>query len=135
MLNQLFPDGSVLQFPAPAAVTKGMPCLIGQMPAVAIDNYSTVTGRVTFCLEGVYALTVIGQSTVSPVSGLACKVGDELFASGGTLDATTNITTGITIDKTRGGVPFGNYVGQASIASGATDTAAPVRIQQQVSRD
>ena len=134
MLNQYLPDGDAIQFPAPAATTKGMPVLIGQMPAVAIDNYNANTGRCTFCLVGVYKLTVIGQSTQSPVSGLAIKPGDELFASGGTLDATTNITTGITIDRTRGGVPFGNYVG-TGITAGATDTAAPVRLQNSVSRD
>ena len=134
MLNQLYPDGSVIQLPAPAAVTKGMPVLIGTMPAVAIDNYNATTGRCTFCLEGIFVLTVIAQSTQSPVSGLTLKVGDELFASG-SLDATTNITTGLTIDKTRGNAPFGNYLGSASVTSGATSTTAPVRLQNSVSRD
>lgn len=134
MLNQLH-DGDTFQLPAPAAVTKGMPVLIGQMPAVAIDNRNTTTGRAVFCLRGVYSLTVVAASTQSPVSGLTCNPGDELFATGGSFDATTNITTGITIDKTRGGVPFGNYFGTAAITAGATDTAAAVRINQQVSRD
>lgn len=134
MLNQLYPDGDVIQLPAPSAITKGMPVLIGQMPAVAIDDYTAVTGRCTFCLVGIFALTVIAQSSQSPVSGLTLNVGDELFASG-TLDTTTRITYNLTIDKTRGNVPFGNFVGSAAITAGSTSTTAPVRIQNQVTRD
>lgn len=130
---QLYPNGDVIQLAAPAAVTKGMPVLIGTTPGVAIDDYNAATGRCVFCLEGIYALTVIAQSTQSPVSGLAVKPGQEIFATGGTLDATTNITTGITLDKTRGGVPFGMCF--SSITSGNTDTAAVVRLNQQATND
>lgn len=136
MLNQLYPSGEVIALLAPAAVTGGMPVLIGTMPAVAIDDYVDATTPVTFCLEGVYALTVIGRSIQSPVSGLAIKPGDELFATGGTLDTATNITTGIEINKTRGGVPFGMYFGpMPGILSGATSTTAPVRLNQQATND
>lgn len=131
MLNQLYPDGDSQFFLCPSAVTSGMPCLIGKMPGVAIDAYSAALGGTVFCLKGVYALTVIGQSTQSPVSGLAIKPGDELFATG-TLDATTNVMYNLTIDVTRGNIPFGAYVG-AGILSGITDTAAAVRINQSVS--
>jgi len=134
MLNQLYPDGSVIQLPAPSAITKGMPVLIGTMPGVAIDNYNATTGRCTFCLEGIFTITVIAQSTQSPVSGLTLNVGDELFASG-TLDATTRITYNLTIDKTRGNAPFGNYVGSAAVTAGATSTTAAVKLQNSVSRD
>jgi len=134
MLNQLYPDGSVIQLPAPTQVTKGMPVLIGTMPAVAIDDRNATTGRCTFCLEGIFALTVVASSTQSPVSGLTCNPGDELFATG-TPDATTNITHTLTIDKTRGNAPFGNYLGATAITAGATNTAAAVRIQNSVSRD
>jgi len=134
MLNQLYPDGSVIQLPAPSAITKGMPVLVGTMPAVAVDNYSSVTGRCTFLFDGIFTLTVIAQSTQSPVSGLTMNVGDELFASG-TLDSTTNITYNLTIDKTRGNTPFGNYLGSTALTSGSTSTTAPVRICQQVTRD
>jgi predicted RecA/RadA family phage recombinase len=132
MLNQLAPSGEVGFFLCPSAVTAGMPVLIGDMPAVAIDNYSSVTGGTTFCFEGVFALTVIGQSSQSPVSGLAIKPGDQLFATG-TFDATTNVTYNLTIDKTRGNIPFGaffpvNAQTAQSIASGATSTTAPVKI-------
>lgn len=132
MLNQLAPDGSVGFFLCPSAVTKGMAVLIGNQPAVAIDDYSSATGGTTFCFEGVFALTVIGQSTQSPVSGLAVKPGDQLFASG-TFDATTNVTYNLTIDKTRGNIPFGSFFpinafSASTIASGATSTTAAVKI-------
>jgi len=134
MLNQLYPDGSVIQLPAPSAITKGMPVLVGQMPAVAVDNYNATTGRCTFLFDGIFSLTVIAQSTQSPVSGLSVKPGDELFASG-TLDATTNITYNLTIDKTRGNIPFGNFLGSTALVAGTTNTTAVVRINQQVTRD
>lgn len=115
-------------FPCPSAVTSGMPVLIGTMAAVAMDAYDSSTGGTTFCLDGSYSLTVIAHSTQSPVSGLAVNPGDELYASG-TLDATTGITYSLTIDKTRGNCPFGNYEG-TGIASGVTDTTAVVRLKQ-----
>lgn len=132
MLNQLFPDGSTGFALCPSSVQGGDPVLIGTMPAVAVDDYSALTGGTTFCYEGVYSLTVVARSIQSPVSGLAVKAGDELFATGGSLDATTNVTTGFEINKTRGGVPFGMYFpGQTAITSGATSTTAGVRLNQQ----
>ena len=115
-------------FPCPAAVTAGMPVLIGTIAAIAMNAYDATLGGTTFCLDGDFSLTVIGQSTQSPVSGLAIATGEELYASG-TLDGPTNVTYNLTIDKTRGNCPFGNYVGTAGIAAGVTDTAAPVRLK------
>ena len=112
----------------PTQVTSGMPVLIGTLAAVAMDAYDSSTGGTTFCLDGDYALTVIAQSTQSPVSGLQVNEGDELFASG-TLDAPTNITYNLTIDKTRGACPFGNYMGPGTILSGVTNTGAVVRLK------
>ncbi len=134
MLNQYLPDGDTIFFPCPNTVTKGMPVLIGTMPAVAIDNYSAALGGCQFCLVGVFTLSVIAQSTQSPVSGLDLKPGDELFATG-SLDATTNVTTGLTIDKTRGNAPFGNYVGTTTITAGVTTAACAVKLTNSVSRD
>lgn len=114
-------------FPCPSAITSGMPVLIGSIPAVAMDAYDSSTGGTTFCLDGSYALTVIGQSTQSPVSGFVVNPGDLLFAAG-TLDTTTNITYNLTIDKTRGNTPFGNLDQNAAIVSGVTNTSAVVRI-------
>jgi hypothetical protein len=114
-------------FPCPSAVTSGMPVLIGTIPAVAMDAYDSSTGGTTFCLDGSYSLTVIAQSTQSPVSGLQVNPGDLLFATG-TLDSTTNITYNLTIDKTRGNTPFGNLDQNSVIVSGVTNTSAIVRI-------
>jgi len=118
-------------YKCPSAVTSGMPVLIGTMAAVAIDAYDSSLGGTTFELTGTYGLTVIGQSAQSPVSGLQVNPGDELFASG-TLDATTGVTYNLTIDKTRGNCPFGNYdpTNGETIASGVTNTYAPVRLKE-----
>lgn len=115
-------------FPCPSAVTSGMPVLIGTLAAVAMDAYDSSTGGTTFQLDGDYALTVIAQSTQSPVSGLTVNVGDELFASG-TLDTATDITYNLTIDKTRGNCPFGNFTGPTALVSGTTNTSASVRLK------
>ena len=115
-------------YPCPSAVTSGMPVLIGTLAAVAMDAYDSSTGGTTFYLDGDYALTVIAQSALSPVSGLTVNPGDELFASG-TLDATTNVTYNLTIDKTRGNCPFGNYEGIPALVSGTTNNNVPVRLK------
>jgi hypothetical protein len=115
-------------FACPSAVTSGMPVLIGTMAAVALDAYDSSTGGTTFQIDGSYFLTVIAQSSQSPVSGLQINPGDELFAQG-TLDTTTGITYSLTIDKTRGNCPFGNYEGPGPILSGATNTGAEVRLK------
>ena len=130
MINQLKRNTPQLNrwYKCPSAVTSGMPVLIGTMAAVALDAYDSSTGGTTFQMDGTYALTVIAQSTQSPVSGLQVNPGDELFASG-TLDATTGITYNLTIDKTRGNCPFGNYDWDTVILSGVTNTAAPVRLK------
>lgn len=115
-------------FPCPTQVTSGMAVLIGGLAAVAMDAYDSSTGGTTFCLDGSYALTVIGQSTKSPVSGLQINPGDEVFASG-TLDATTNVTYNLTIDVTRGNIPFGNLDQNTPILSGVTNTSAIIRLK------
>ena len=114
-------------------ITSGMPVLIGTQAAVAMDTDTTTSAGgpgspVTFWLDGSYGLTVIAQSQLSPVSGLQINPGDELFASG-TLDVTTGITYNLTIDKTRGNTPFGNYEGPGPILAGTTNTYASVRLK------
>lgn len=105
-----------------------MPCIIGGLAVVALDAYDSSTGGTTFHLDGSFLLTVIGQSTKSPVSGLQINPGDELFATG-TLDATTNVTYNLTIDATRGNIPFGNLDQNTPILSGVTNTSAVVRLK------
>lgn len=120
-----------IKVPVPAAVTVGMPVLVGQLSGVvlALQPIPTPLSPVTATIdlgEDCYYLTVIAQSTQSPVSGLGIKPGDELFASG-TYDATTNVTYNLTIDKTRGNTPFGNAL--EALASGLTDTSLNVRLK------
>lgn len=131
MINEIYQDrpDNAYFFKCPNTVTSGMPVLIGVRAAVALDAYDSTTGGTTFRFSGTFSLTVIGQSTQSPVSGLAVNPGDELFASG-SLDAATNVTTGLTIDKTRGNTPFGNLNQSTAIASGATSTTALVSLKE-----
>lgn len=112
----------------PSQVTTGMPVLIGTMAAVAMDSYDATLQGTTFCFDGDFALTVVGQSTQSPNSAQQINPGDELYASG-TLDAATGVTYNLTIDRTRGNCPFGNYMGSTQIAAGATNTSAAVRLK------
>ena len=98
------------------------------MAAVAMDAYDPSIGGTVFCLDGDYSLTVIAQSTASPVSNLQINPGDALFASG-TLDAATGVTYNLTIDKTAYNCPFGNYEGPGPILAGVTNTQAAVRLK------
>lgn len=129
--NQAIDGRWRINVPVPSAVTVGMPVLVGTMSGVviALQPIPTPGSPTTATVdtgEDCYNLTVIAQSTQSPVSGLAIKVGDELFASG-TYDSTTNVTYNLTIDKTRGNTPFGNSL--TAIASGVTSTSCVVRLK------
>ena len=112
----------------PTNVVAGMPVLLGSEPAVALNAYSSLTGGATFYVNGSFALTVIGQSAESPVTTHKINPGDKLYATG-TLDSTTNVTTGLTIDANSSNTLFGildpSYV---AVAAGATDTAAVVQL-------
>lgn len=128
MINEVYQDRpeNAEWFPCPTTVTSGMPVLIGKRPAVALDAYDANRGGTTFRFSGTFSLTVIGQSAQSPVSTVAIKPGDRIFASG-TLDAATNVTTALTLDATRGNIPFGS-LGNDSVAAGQTKTTALVKL-------
>ena len=118
----------------PTTVKAGDPVLIGEagdlraIPAVALNDFQSVTGGAVFLLNGTFALTVVAVSQISPAVGEAINPGDPLFATG-TFDATTNMTTGLTISATDGDQPFGNLdPSGVTIASGNTDTGALVMI-------
>jgi predicted RecA/RadA family phage recombinase len=118
--------------PCPSTVKAGDPVLLGIVPAVALDDYQANEGGTTFYTNGTFALTVVGTSSISPVANEKISAGQQLYAFG-TLDPTTNVTTGLTINATAPpqGIAFGvldpQYPG-APVASGATDTAAWVRL-------
>ncbi len=112
----------------PTTVKAGDAVLIGVMPAVALNDYQANTGGAVFSLGGSFTLTVIGQTVASPQTAAALPPGHKVFAIG-TLDAPTNVTTGLTLDGATGGTLFGtidpNYAG---VTSGATDTNAVVAL-------
>lgn len=112
----------------PSTVKAGDAVLIGSIPAVALDDFQSNVGGTTFLFGGSFNLTVIGQNSESPVVGAAIKPGDKLYAKG-TLDVTTNVTTGLTIDANSNNTFFG-YLDPSSptINSGVTDTAATVML-------
>ena len=111
----------------PTTVKSGDFVLLGSLPAVALDDYQTLTSGTTFLCGGTFALTVVGQTVESPQTTHKINPGDTLHASGGTLDATTNVTYGFTITAVTADPKFGyldpSYV---AVAAGATDTAAQV---------
>jgi len=115
--------------PCPTTVKAGDPVLLGKVPAFALDDYQAVTGGTTFMLNGTFTTTVIAESSVSPVVGAQVNPGDALYARG-TLDATTNVTTGLTITATSGDTPFGHLdPSDNKILSGVTNTAALVLLE------
>ncbi len=114
----------------PITVKAGDAVLLGGIPAVALDDYQANEGGTTFYANGTFTLTVIGRSSESPVVTAAIKPGDKIYAVG-TLDAPTNVTTGLTLDANSStGVLFGTLDPQyqTSVGAGLTDTAAWVRI-------
>ena len=112
MINQLF-AGTDTSRRSPvkcvSTVVSGQPVLIGKMAAVSMDTASGVAaGTPTFCFGGTFTLSVTAKSTLSPSVGLAINPGDYIYADGGALDATSNMTTGFTLDANSGGVLFGH---------------------------
>ena len=115
----------------PSTVKAGDAVLVGSEPAVALDDYQSNTGGTTFYFGGSFNITVVGKSVLSPSSNLALGPGHKVYYDGGTLDSTTNVTTGGTIDGASGSTLFG-YIDPSytsGVTSGATDTAAIVRLQ------
>jgi hypothetical protein len=109
-------------------IAPGTPLLVGQLPCVTLDGnqYSVGAPSVVCLFGGSFSLTVVGQSVESPQTTHKINPGDKLYATG-TLDATTNVTYGLTIDANSGNTFFGYLDPQSpSIAAGATDTAASV---------
>ena len=113
----------------PTTVKAGDFVFLGQEPAFALDDYQSVSAGTTFLLNGTFATTVVGQTAESPSVAHKINPGDKLYGNGGSLDATTNVTTGVVIDANSAGTFIGyldpNYV---AVGSGLTDTNAQVMI-------
>ncbi len=112
----------------PTTVKAGDLVLVGAEPACALNDYQANTGGSTFYFSGTFTGTVIGSSSHSPYTGEAINYGDKLYASG-TLDVTTNVTTGLLITGTTSDAAFGflDPTGPV-VGSGATVTTANIRL-------
>lgn len=115
----------------PTTVKSGDLVLVGSEPACALNDYQSTTGGAVFYFSGTFTGTVEGSSTHSPITGVQINPGDKLFASGTSVPVTggPTFTTNLWISATTSDVAFGfldpSYV---TIAPGATDTAAQVRL-------
>lgn len=111
MLNQLFSGTPTsprqVTLPLAANLQAGDPILIGTEPAFLLDDYQANVSGCTAYFNGTFFANVTGETQASPQVGSAVKPGDNLYAVGGTLDATTNVRYGFTLSKDSGGIPFG----------------------------
>lgn len=133
MINQQFTGTPTSRrfvvLPSAANIKAGDPLLVGVLPCVALDNYQSNEGGAVCLFGGTFTLTVVGESVVSPQTTHKINPGDAIYASGGTLDSTTNVTYGFTLTAVSTDPQFGyldpSYV---AVSAGATDTAAQVLI-------
>lgn len=138
-LNKALERGNAITMAAPAAANNGVgplagdPLLIGAstvsgviagMAGVAQTSYTPPTrvpdGNISIDFEGAYYLSVTAKSSLSPSTGKAINPGDKVYADGGTLDTTTGITYGFTLDANSGAPYFGNALDP--LVSAATGT-------------
>lgn len=133
MLNELRQDraGDARFYKCPASVLGGDLVLIGALPGVAVDSYNAKSGGTVFRVAGTFALTVIAATVVSPVTGSQVNQGDKIYATG-TLDGTTNCTTGLTLSKANGGTLVGSYDDPNPVTSGSTSTTAAVKLRETI---
>jgi hypothetical protein len=132
MINQLYSVTPTktrqVQFPSTVTVA-GTPLLLGDTPCVNLDSYQDTIGGATCYFDGAYSFPVVAASSISPFVGKAINPGDPIYALGGVLDPSTNVTSGFTLCADSGGVLFGTLNSQADpIGSGETDDAAGVDI-------
>lgn len=128
MKNQVYTGTptSRRQIACPSTVKAGDPLLVGKVPCIALDDYQSNIGGTTVLMGGSFTLTVVGQSTESPTTPSAINAGDALYATG-TLDAATNVTYNLTIDKNSSNTPFGNLgPNDPTIPAGITSASATV---------
>lgn len=129
--NKALERSTLVTLAMPAAANAGVgpnandPILVGVMAGVVTNSYTSPTGVVTgncaIDFEGAYFLSVVAKSSLSPSTGKAINPGDPIYYDGGTLDATTNVKYGGTLDANSStGVFFGNSLDK--LTSGSTGT-------------
>lgn len=117
-----------LAVPAGINIASGQPLMLGEKYTVAMvaqeaqntsnPPYDPNSGFLSCDLEGAYFLTVEGFVSPSPSAGAQIKVGDPVFASGGTYDPVTGITYGFTLSADTAGDLFG--VALQAVTAGTT---------------
>ena len=115
----------------PTTIQAGDIVIIGTQVACALNDYQSVSGGATFYFNGSFTGTVHGSSTESPFTPAAIGPGESLYATGTTevVGATTFITgLEITADSADHLVGVLDESYTSGVASGATDTAALIRI-------
>ena len=130
MKNQVFagPPTAPRFSLCPSTVKAGDLVLVGTAPACALNDYQSNSGGATFYYEGTFTGTVIAVSQISPPVNVALGPGAALYATG-TLDAATNVTTGLTISGASTGTAFGRIdMTGPGLSSGTTNTAANIRL-------
>lgn len=133
MTNKAQERYAQIQLLAPASVTiaGGSVLIFGQGTKAAVGVAATATsttlptqdsnsGYITVDFEGVFNLSVKGQTQSSPSAGAALSRGTAVYADGGTFDATSGITYGSTLDGDSGGTFVGLLLDP--VAAGATTT-------------
>lgn len=120
-----------LQMPAAINIASGALILLGRgthvMAGVAAEAQNTTnpvydsnTGYLTIDFEGAFNLSVHATTLGSPSAGAQIRIGDAVYADGGTYDPLTGITYGSTLSADT----TGTFVGLAlqPIAAGLTAT-------------
>ncbi|MGH7488661.1 MAG: hypothetical protein ACREMY_24130 [bacterium] len=116
----------------PTTLKAGDPVFLGGVPAIALDDYQSLTGGTTFLLGGTFALPVTGATALSPLTGHQINPGDKVYADGGSQFTPTNgpvVDYGFSLDANNGGVLFGNLdPSYVPVGSALTDAAAYVML-------
>lgn len=127
MINQLYTGTptSRRQVVLPdVGLLAGDPILVGVEPGVMLDNFQDNVQGCTVLFNGTFLLDVVGETASSPQVNAAIKVGANIYADGGILDATTNVRYGFTLNANSGGRLFGTLdpdpVAGAPVGSGLT---------------
>lgn len=131
MINEIKQDrpGNARFFKCPTTITSGQAVLIGTLAAVAMDAYDSSLGGTVFRISGTFALSVFGGDSTSAGNSQDINPGDEIFATG-THDATTNVTYNLTLDATKGNIPFGSLDQNTKVTAGTTQQYAYVKLKE-----